>query len=132
MLHKRQKFDGVPMGLFRGLPARFPLKMIHWIIFRALQARKSRETADGACSYLTASGFFIGPRRLFAVLHRLNWRKLPESVIKQVRPLGFQRDEIPLARVWAAEAQQNPSYSISARTWRTRSLMKSAHTVLSR
>ena len=71
---------------FRGLPARFPLKMIHWIIFRALQARKSRETADGACSNLTAPGFFIGPRRLFAVPHRLNWRKLPDSVFKSVRP----------------------------------------------
>ncbi|MBR1606430.1 MAG: hypothetical protein IJ664_01875, partial [Clostridia bacterium] len=39
----------------------------------------------------------------------INWRKLLESEIKLVRPLGFQRDEIPLAQVWAAEAQRNPS-----------------------
>ena len=54
----------------------------------AKQSRKSRETADGACSNLTAFGFFIGPRRLFAGPHRLNWRKLLVSVFKLVRPLG--------------------------------------------
>ena len=54
----------------------------------AKQSRKSRETADGACSNLTASGFFIGPRRLFAVPYKLNWRKLLVSVFKLVRPLG--------------------------------------------
>ena len=54
----------------------------------AKQSRKSRETADQACLNLTASGFFIGPRRLFAVPHRLNWRKLLESVTKPVRQEG--------------------------------------------
>ena len=31
------------MGLFRGLPARFPLKACHWQPFRALQAPKPHQ-----------------------------------------------------------------------------------------
>ena len=44
--------------------------------------------AGRACSYQTAVGFFIGPRRLFAAIDGLNWRKLFENGIKPVRQNG--------------------------------------------
>ena len=37
-------------------------------------------------------------------LYPIYWRELLESKFKPVRPLGFQRDEIPLAQVWARGA----------------------------
>ncbi|MBQ7521044.1 MAG: hypothetical protein IJU12_12065, partial [Clostridia bacterium] len=47
---------------------------------------KIRATTDGACSYLAAFGFFIGPRRLFAANQGLTWRKLLDSESNSVRP----------------------------------------------
>ena len=54
----------------------------------AKQSRKIRQMAGRACSYQTAVGFFIGPRRLFAANHRLNWRSLLGSASKPIRRDG--------------------------------------------
>ena len=72
----------------------------------AKQSRKIRQMAGRACSYQTAVGFFIGPRRLFAVPHRLNWRKLLGSVFKLVRPDGSRAQAGPLARCLRASSPQ--------------------------
>ena len=46
-------------------------------------------------------------------LYPIYWRELLESKFKPVRPLGFQRDEIPLAQVWARGAPNVPPSPIS-------------------
>ena len=70
----------------------------------AQRFRKSQGTADGACSDLTALGFFIAPDGALQPPHKLNWRKLLENAIKLVRPLE-SRGRRPLAqssRAWSA------------------------------
>ena len=49
-----------------------------------------KNPADGWSSLLVPDSCWIfhGPRRLFAVPYKLNWRKLLVSVFKLVRPLG--------------------------------------------
>ena len=75
----------------------------------AKQSRKIRQMAGRACSYQTAVGFFIGPRRLFAAIDGLNWRKLFENGIKPVRQNGVQRPKRAFgAELEAAEASNVP------------------------
>ena len=64
---------------------------------------------DRACSNQTAIGFFIGPRRLFATTHRLNWRKLLVNVFKLVRQDGSRAQAGPGAGLGARSAQRSPS-----------------------
>ena len=54
----------------------------------AKQSRK--KPGDGRWSLLQSDGSWVfhGPRRLFAVPYKLNWRKLLVSVLNLVRPLG--------------------------------------------
>ena len=48
-----------------------------------------KKPGDGRWSLLQSDGFWLfhSPRRLFAINHKLNWRKLLENVFKLVRPL---------------------------------------------
>ena len=50
----------------------------------------SKKPEDGRWSLLQSDGSWVfhGPRRLFAVPYKLNWRKLLVSVVKLGRPLG--------------------------------------------
>ena len=54
----------------------------------AQRFRKRRLTTDQACLYLTADVFFIAPDASLLLPHKLNWRKLLESVFKPVRQDG--------------------------------------------
>ena len=53
-------------------------------------APSPKKPGDGRWSLLQSDGSWVfhGPRRLFAVPYKLNWRKLLVSVFKLVRPLG--------------------------------------------
>ena len=65
-----------------------------------------KKPGDGRWSLLQSDGFrlFHCPRRLFAVAHRLNWRKLFENGIKPVRQDGSRAQAGPGAELEAAEA----------------------------
>ena len=73
----------------------------------AKQSRKIRQMAGRACSYQTAVGFFIGPRRLFAAIDGLNWRKLFENGIKPVRQDGSRAQAGPGAELEGSKRPEN-------------------------
>jgi len=73
-----------------------------------LRTAKNRRTDRKTNKFVfrLACGFSIA--RKLAGRHASFRRKLLGFALKPVRPVGFQRDEIPLAQVWARGAPNVP------------------------